>query len=188
MNEIPQTSFYFARHGETDWNLAHKAMGSQDIHLNEHGLAQAFHTAKILQNKSIKTVVTSPLIRARKSGDIIASYINAAMIEITSLKEACFGEQEGQESKNDAWFNAWCAGGEMRGGEKYSDFVLRVKKGIIEALNQKGPVLIVSHGGVYWAIQEILGLSRMNINNLDIVFHSPPQDSGDHWRSDLFQQ
>lgn len=35
--------FYFLRHGETDWNKERKWQGSQDIPLNDTGIAQALH-------------------------------------------------------------------------------------------------------------------------------------------------
>ena len=40
-----------------------------------------------------------------------------------------------------------------------------VERGIKKALEHKGPVLIVSHGGVYWAVQEILELSIIDLDN-----------------------
>jgi len=33
--------FYFIRHGQTDWNLKHIAMGSKNIPLNQLGVKQA---------------------------------------------------------------------------------------------------------------------------------------------------
>jgi bisphosphoglycerate-dependent phosphoglycerate mutase len=40
--------FYFLRHGETDWNLEHRAMGSQDIPLNDRGISQGLNAAELL--------------------------------------------------------------------------------------------------------------------------------------------
>ncbi|MFX8778338.1 histidine phosphatase family protein, partial [Acinetobacter baumannii] len=42
---IKQTSFYFLRHGETEWNRLRRCQGRSDIPLNETGIAQA-HAAK----------------------------------------------------------------------------------------------------------------------------------------------
>ncbi len=36
---LPNKSFYFIRHGETDWNKRHIIMGSIDIPLNDLGIA-----------------------------------------------------------------------------------------------------------------------------------------------------
>ena len=33
MTGLPLKPFYFLRHGQTDWNLEHRAMGSQDVGL-----------------------------------------------------------------------------------------------------------------------------------------------------------
>ena len=92
--------FYIFRHGETDWNKKGIYMGSEDIPLNDQGLAQALSAGKLLKNEPINTIVTSPLLRARKTADIITRYLN--VIEMPELQEACWGENEGKqkESKN----------------------------------------------------------------------------------------
>src|SRR3954468_22317430 len=38
---LVERTFYYLRHGETDWNREHRAQGHNDIPLNETGLAQA---------------------------------------------------------------------------------------------------------------------------------------------------
>ena len=38
---IPKRSFYFLRHGQTDWNAEGRFQGHADVPLNEVGLAQA---------------------------------------------------------------------------------------------------------------------------------------------------
>ena len=45
---IPQRSFYFLRHGQTDWNAEGRFQGHTDIALNELGLSQARHAAQAL--------------------------------------------------------------------------------------------------------------------------------------------
>jgi len=181
MKGLPLKPFYFLRHGETDWNLEHRAMGSQDIPLNDRGVSQALNAAELLENEPIATIVSSPLLRARKTADIIAQHIKAPLIEITELQEACWGEKEGQLKGNGLWVNGWRNGDEIKGAEKYSDFAIRIKRGIEKALQHKGPVLIVSHGGVYWVAQEILGLPIIDLGNAEPIFHQPPAHPTHPW-------
>ncbi len=181
MTGLPLKPFYFLRHGETDWNLEHRAMGSQDIPLNNLGISQALNAAELLKNEPITTIVSSPLRRARKTADIIAQHIKTPVIEFTELQEACWGEKEGQLKGNGLWINDWRDGEDIKGAEKYSDFSSRIKRGIEKSLAHKGPVLIVSHGGVYWALQEILGLPIIDLGNAEPIFHQPPTRPTHPW-------
>ncbi|KJV73022.1 histidine phosphatase family protein [Orientia tsutsugamushi] len=70
MKGLPLKPFYFLRHSETDWNFEHRAMGSQDIPLNNRGVSQGLNAAELLKNEPITTIVSSPLRRARKTADI----------------------------------------------------------------------------------------------------------------------
>ena len=61
---------YLARHGQTDWNVEHKAQGRTDIPLNEVGLEQAKALGESIKNLSFDVCYASPLLRAKKdSGD-----------------------------------------------------------------------------------------------------------------------
>ena len=44
---------YFARHGQTDWNILGKVQGTTDIPLNENGIAQAQLLCKNLEDRDI---------------------------------------------------------------------------------------------------------------------------------------
>jgi broad specificity phosphatase PhoE len=59
-------SFYFVRHGETDWNKEQKIMGQSDIPLNKKGILQAQTVAEKIQALPIDVIVSSPLKRARQ--------------------------------------------------------------------------------------------------------------------------
>ena len=181
MKRLPLKPFYFLRHGETVWNLEHRAMGSQDIPINDRGLSQALNAAELLKNEPIATIVSSPLLRARKTADIIAEHIKAPVIEITELQEACWGEKEGQLKGNGLWINGWRSGEDIKGAEGYADFSSRITRGLEKALQHKGPVLIVSHGGVYWVVQEILGLPIIDLGNAEPIFHQPPTHPTHPW-------
>ena len=69
-------SFYFLRHGETDWNKQQKIMGQSDIPLNETGVLQAKTVVEKIQVLSIDVIVTSPLKRAYKTAEIIGNKID----------------------------------------------------------------------------------------------------------------
>lgn len=44
---------YFARHGQTDWNIQRKVQGTTDIPLNENGIRQAQELCKNLEDRKI---------------------------------------------------------------------------------------------------------------------------------------
>ena len=142
MTGLSLKPFYFLRHGQTDWNLEHRAMGSQDIPLNDRGVSQGLNAAELLKNEPIATIVSSPLLRARKTADIIAEQIKAPVIEIPELQEVCWGKKESQLKGNGLWIDGWRKGEDIKGAEGYADFSSRIKRGLEKALEHNGPVLI----------------------------------------------
>lgn len=57
---------YFARHGQTVWNVENKICGKTDIALTEAGHLQAIELGKKIKTDNIKIdeILYSPLIRA----------------------------------------------------------------------------------------------------------------------------
>ena len=72
---LPNKSFYFIRHGETDWNKRHIIMGSIDIPLNDLGIAQSQRAALILKKEKFDAIISSPRIRALKTAQVIAEQV-----------------------------------------------------------------------------------------------------------------
>lgn len=177
--------FYFLRHGETDWNLNHIAMGMMDVPLNERGLSQAHSIANDLKEFDFQTIISSPLIRAKTTAQIIADKTEKPLIIIETLAEACWGNMEGQPKGNGEWIESWRKGDALKNAESFDDFQRRVKGGLEMAFAFPAPVLIVSHGGVYWAIQKILGMPFLDIHNCQAVFHQPPEQAGQPWSISL---
>ena len=83
------------RHGQTDWNAAHRLQGQIDIPLNEMGKAQAAKIAERFKDDPIDVIFTTPLSRALTTAQIINQHLNVPIIQLEGLKEMSFGELEG---------------------------------------------------------------------------------------------
>ena len=84
------------RHGETDWNVAKRIQGSNDIELNRTGLRQAERLAERLAAEPCDIIYSSDLLRAKKTAEIINSRHGVDLITTPILREADFGEFEGR--------------------------------------------------------------------------------------------
>ena len=171
--------FYFLRHGETDWNRNSLAMGQTDIPLNERGILQAKNVALFLKNIEIASVAASPLIRARYTAEIVADKRPITMVD--DFKEASWGIMEAKPIGDGAWINNWRNGGAIENGELYSVFAKRIINGLNKVLALPTPVLIVSHGVVYWVISHALQLPAMDLKNCSLIYHRPPDMLGQPW-------
>jgi broad specificity phosphatase PhoE len=92
---IPTRSFYGLRHGATDWNRQGLFQGRTDNPLNEDGLAQAHEAADMLRGVGISRIVTSPLVRAARTAEIIADAIAVPLTIDDGIIEFDFGSFEG---------------------------------------------------------------------------------------------
>lgn len=72
---------YVTRHGETPMNAAHRVCGLTNIDLTEKGIAQAKEAGRSLQDKGIKRIIASPLLRAQHTARLIADEIGIDTIE-----------------------------------------------------------------------------------------------------------
>lgn len=68
------------RHGETDWNSMGKFQGREDIPLNKAGAAQIERAARYLKKSDWDGIVSSPLLRAKMSAEIIRKKIGLRII------------------------------------------------------------------------------------------------------------
>ncbi len=169
---IKDVPFWYVRHGQTDWNLENRAMGQTDIPLNAHGEHQAVVARSCLVGEKIATICHSPLSRAKRTAEIFNEVLDCKLVEIEELREFNLGPYEGR-IKGD-WFQDWKTGMELPQTEFYVNFMNRALVGINKALSFSGPVLIVAHGGVYWAIEQALQvIAKEGIQNCVPVFHKP---------------
>jgi broad specificity phosphatase PhoE len=178
---LPQTSFHFVRHGETDWNRMGRMQGRRDIPLNAVGEAQAEALRTAMPDFGFGSIAASPLSRARRTAEILNRGLGLQIHLVDDLQEFDVGPYEGTEPRG--WFADWRAGATRAGVESFADFTLRVRRGMLAALAQPGPVLVVAHGGVVWALEALLGLPvGMDIANTTLVRFRP---QAAQWRVDI---
>jgi probable phosphoglycerate mutase len=172
---MPRPVLYFVRHGETDWNAAHRLQGQHDSALNANGRAQAARCGTILRDLLARDgrrpeeldYVASPLARARSSMELMREAIGLDPTQFrvdARLAEMSFGRWEGltfaevqardpaalAARKGDRWNFA------APGGESYAQVLARVadwRAGVV------GDSVVAAHLGTGRALLAHLGLA-----------------------------
>jgi len=160
------TTLYLIRHGETEWNKLGKFQGSRDISLSEEGVAQAKYLAERLGG-NFDYIYTSPLIRAKKTAEIICEKSKTIPIIFPDMREINYGEWEGLTVKEikDSFsheFKLWKTDkidGPICGGDGSLKNTAERGKNSVLKIVQAHPgkkIVIVAHGGIIKAA--IIGL------------------------------
>ena len=150
-----QQSFWFLRHGETDWNAQGLSQGNVDIPLNPTGIAQARAAAALMRHRGVAAIVASPLSRAHDTARAVAEVLEVEIEE--GLREVSFGAQEGQPMVQ--WFNDWVAGTYTPDdAESFAALRARAVAAVNRALARPAPVLVVAHGALFRALRAEMGL------------------------------
>jgi broad specificity phosphatase PhoE len=178
---IAQVPFWYLRHGETDWNRQGLSQGSNDIPLNELGLAQAKDAAVRLRNRGITSIVASPLSRARVTAEIVAKALGVGVTIEPDLREVSWGVHEGKPLAE--WFPDWIAGhATPEGAESFAELRRRTVAGLNRAVGNPPAVLIVAHGGVFRALRSVMKLEISGrTRNCVPMWCEPPRASVQEW-------
>ena len=93
----PVYTFVFLRHGESVGNAEARWQGQSDYMLTEKGRAQARLLAERWKSEGMKfdLIISSPLLRAKETAEIIASALDAKLELDPILMERHIGEMEG---------------------------------------------------------------------------------------------
>lgn len=164
-------SFYFIRHGETDWNKNHIFQGINDVPLNHIGETQAKKV--VLPQGNFTAVFVSPLKRAKQTAEIIAKVnnIDLDLIDIPELVE-CRSEESARYIFNLIGVHQMPSFEKIQNEQEcIAEFLKRVKRGlhkVFQVARDEKP-LIVSHGGVFIALCEILELEFFGPPNCCLV-------------------
>jgi probable phosphoglycerate mutase len=178
---LPHHPFYFLRHGETDYNLAGKMMGVRDIPLNATGRAQAEQARAAVHAVGFKSIAASPLARAWETASIVNDGMSLAMTPVQDLREVDVGVFEG--ASDPSFMRRWHGGEPMERCETFADFTIRIGRGLVSALELDHPVLVVAHGGVFRAIEKLLGFAgTTDVPNCCLARFEPPASLDGAWR------
>ncbi|MCH9674221.1 MAG: histidine phosphatase family protein [Gammaproteobacteria bacterium] len=159
---------YFVRHGQTDWNAAHRLQSHSDIPLNATGRAQAKAIAQLFTDNSVRFTVaaSSPLQRASETAASILADSNVTAHPYPELIEISLGQYEGEHEEElrtklgpayDRWRQTYFETA-APGGESRADAINRVRHrlaGLAECA-QTAPVLVVGHQAINMAMKSAL--------------------------------
>ena len=170
------------RHGQSTWNATGRWQGQADPPLSALGEEQAAEAAERLRAMApagveITGVVASDLVRARRTGEIVAEALNlGAVVVCPDLREYDVGDWSGLTKpeieqrwpgQQAAWF-----GGRLTttpGGEGRAPFARRVlgaARRVAAAAEPGSVLLVVTHGGVIRALERATGSPPVTIANL----------------------
>lgn len=146
---------HLVRHGQSTWNVEGRLQG-QTPHpeLTDLGRAQAQAAADLLAERITGTVavVSSDLVRARQSADIIAATLGVAVVDDPDLREQSVGDLEGRltsalEATPAAEGDTHLSEVRWGGGESLEDVHLRLAAPVARALSATHDhVVWVTHG------------------------------------------
>lgn len=171
--EVYMNKLYIVRHGKTSWNEKGLLQGSNDISLNEEGIKQAQELASKLDLSKIDVCISSPLIRAKQTAEILVGN-KLEIIYDDLLKERGFGNYEGKKINFELIGKHWDYGlnDSSNGIESIKDCLDRAKI-FLDKIKKEYPnknILIVSHGGFIKALHfNLIGYGE----NTDFLTFNP---------------
>lgn len=144
------------RHGQTEWNVAHRFQGQTNSNLTPLGEQQAVKLGERLAETHIDAVYSSSLQRALDTAKLIVGKRGFDIIPVDALKEIYLGKlegltfEEGERLYPEAMMHFWGLTSNTDEREAVGDVMRRASQAI-EEIAQKHPdqtVLIVTHGVV----------------------------------------
>lgn len=152
------TEIYIVRHCEAIGNVKQLFQGHTDLDITALGIKQLECLAERFKNIPIERIYSSPLIRARKTAEAVASGCGASITEDSGLTEVNCGDMDGKPfseifGKNPVMNEIWLEHPQdfaPEGGEKMTDAYERIWNTVkrIAAENRGKKAVCATHGGV----------------------------------------
>lgn len=151
MNKI-----YFARHGQTVWNVENKICGATDIALTAKGHEQAKELGEIIKKSeyAIDEILCSPLERAYDTAKHVSEITGIPMRVEERLREQNFGKYE-STARNGEEFRMAKTNfiNHFGNGETMLHLCYRIYSLLEELKGSNKTYLLVAHNGIARAVQ-----------------------------------
>ncbi|GAA3651505.1 histidine phosphatase family protein [Microbacterium marinilacus] len=167
------TTLLLVRHGATAWTHERRLQGRTDIDLSDAGRRDVVELGGAVVRWRPRSIVASPLLRARTTAGLLADALGAAGIAAPrpvvdeDWAEHGLGTWEGLTPEAvGADYARWRAGEIVPpGGETRRETRDRVGRAVRRAAALSGPVLVVTHGGtIRAALAGCIGLTADRIH------------------------
>ena len=189
---MSKPKIYFLRHGQTDWNVAFRLQGQQDIPINATGREQARANGKkllgLLDDPSRYRYIASPLGRTRETMNIVREELGLPSFGYETddrLKEIAFGLWEthtfdelrktAHEMVDARQADKWNF--QPPQGESYARLLARVRSWLPYV---KEDSVVVCHGGVLRVLEHFFNKTPIE----EVVHLTVPQDRIYLWDGD----
>ena len=151
-------NIYLLRHGQTCWNQERRLQGLRDVPLNSVGIRQSRRLIEWHRKTAVTRIVSSPLVRARRTAEILGEYGGPCPLVDDRLREIDHGPWTGLrlpdiEQRFPHEFATWNFFPErlrLSSSESLGAVYRRCTRFLMDVLNTGGSedVLVVSHGVV----------------------------------------
>lgn len=148
--------FIFVRHGESEHNIRNIVSSDEkdDFHLTQKGKDQVDELAKILSNKDVNAIYSSPFIRTKETAELLAQKLGMSEESIVfdnRIREYNFGEFQGtpfddflaHEAEHIHAYDIAIPGGEsyLDSKKRFGDFLYDIDSKYSDAT-----IVVVTHG------------------------------------------
>ena len=164
------TRLLLVRHGQSTWNADGRWQGQADPPLSDLGRLQARHAAASVG--AVAGIYASHLERARVTAEIIGEELGIGPVIVDErLSERDAGEWSGlTRPEIEAEWPGWIDDGRRPPSWEPNDRLLPRTLAALGRIHDEvgeGDVLVVTHGGLIYTLEEHLGARHRRIGNLE---------------------
>jgi broad specificity phosphatase PhoE len=167
---IAETRVLLTRHGQSEWNALGRWQGQADPPLSELGRRQAHEAARSLG--AIDAIWASDLRRAAETAVIIGDEMGVGPVVLDAgLREREAGEWTGlTRAEIERRYPGFLSDGQRPPGWESDDRLLARARRTLQRIDDAipgGDVLVITHAGVVFAFERLLGLDRTRLANVE---------------------